>query len=211
MDIYVNDKKIDFSPEFPVSWKDFFQKLLTENHIEGSHSIVELTVDDTDSLQVITSGLSPEMVPGDSREIRIKTEDSAAVAGKALTTIFPLIENMETEILSAALLYKEENIKEASGKIASIMEAFRSMVQFINSVGVGFSIDFDTVRYDDTISLAGKMESFLKTFSDIVTVQREKDYKKMAGYLQNQLLKDMAAWNRIVTIIREKIEGNGND
>ena len=210
MDIYVNERKIDFSPKLPLSWKDFFQKLLTENHIKGSHSIVELTVDDTDSLQVITPGLSGETVPEESRDIRIKTEDSRVVAGSALAKIFPLIENMKSEIVSAALLYREEKIQEASGKIAAIMEAFRSVVQFINSVGVGFSIDFETVMYDDTLSLGGKMESFMKTFSDIVTVQREKEYGKMADYLQNQLLEDMASWNRIVTIILEKIEGSGN-
>ena len=206
MDIYVNEKKIDFSPDFPLSWKDLFYKLLNENHIEGSHSIIELTVDDVDSLQVVTTEASGEMVPEESREVRMKTRDSRVVAGSTLEKISPLIENMKSEILSAANLYKEKNIMEASSKIAAIMEAFKSIIQFINSVGVGFSIDFDKLVYDDTTSVAGKMESFTKTFSNIVTVQREKRYEKMAGFLRDQFLEDMTAWNRIVSIILEEIE-----
>lgn len=206
MDIYINDKKIDFTPGLPLSWRDFFKTLMRGNYIKGSHSIVKMTVDNIDSLEVIMPGKSDEMVPGDIKVVCIFTRESAAVARDGLTKVIPLIENMKTEIAAAAGLFKEGSIKEASGKIAAVMEAFSPMVQFVNSVGISFSMDFDTIMFDDKVSLREKMESFLQTFSEIVSVQREKDYSRMADYLQNQLLQDMTAWERVVDIILKKVE-----
>jgi hypothetical protein len=206
MNIYINDDKIDLEPELPLSWRDFFLKLLTEKYIRGSHSIIGLTVDEADCLGVLTAGRSEEMIAGDVDTLKIYTQDSVSVAKEGLEKLTPLIENMKTEINNAAGLYKKNNIKEAAAKIAIVMEAFKPLVQFINSVGISFSLDFDTIMFDKKVSIREKMESFMQTFGDIVTVQRDKEYKKMAGYLQDRLLPDMSAWDKIVGIIIEDLE-----
>lgn len=207
MNIYVNDDKIDLKPQLPLSWRDFFLKLLGENYVEKNHSIIGLTVDDSDSLDILTSGRSEEMMTEDIETVKIHTQNSVSIAREGLMKLIPLIDNMKSEITGAAGLYKENNIKDASAKIAVVMEAFKPMVQFINSVGISFSMDFDSIMFDKNVSLAEKMEAFMQTFGDIVTVQRDKEYKKMAAYLQNRLLKDMSDWDRIVDIIIKALEG----
>ena len=208
MDIYVNEDKIDFTPLFPLTWGNFFRELLQEpGYIPKDHGIVNIVLDNVESLNVMIDSVD-EMVPEDIGEMKIFTEDSISITRSGLARVSDLIESIKTEIANAADLYREGNIKEASSKIAKVMEAFKPMVNFINSVGISFSMDFDSIMFNPSTSLREKIESFLDTFSDLVAAQEKKNYIKVADYLEYQLLEDMSAWNTIANVLLEEIEGD---
>lgn len=208
MDIYVNEGKIDFTPLFPLTWGDFFLKLLQEpGYIPKDHGIVNIVLDRVESLNIMVDN-ADEMVPEDIGEIKIFTEDSISITRSGLAKVSNLIESIKTEIAKAADLYREGNIKEASSKIGNVMEAFKPLVNFINSVGISFSMDFDSVMFNQSTSLRERIESFLETFSGLVAAQEKKDYVEVADYLEYQLLEDMSDWSIIANVLLEEIEGD---
>ncbi len=208
MEIYVNDSKIDYKPLFPLTWGTFFQKLLqNENYILKNHGIVKVTVDGTDSLETMMNH-TEDIVPEDVMEVRISTKDSVSITKDGLAKVVALIDSIKAEVSSAADLYREGNIKEASSKIARVMEAFKPMVNFINSVGISFSMNFDEMMFNSNTTLRQKIESFLKTFQDLLAAQGKKDYVEVADYLEYQLLEDMTDWNTIVNVLLKEVEAN---
>jgi|GEM_PF-1490150 len=208
MDIYINEAKIDFTPLFPLTWGNFFQKLLQEpGYIPKDHGIVNILLDSVESSNVMVENVD-EMVPENISEIKIVTKDSISITRSGLESASDLIESIKTEIANAADLFREENIKEASSKIGKAMEAFKPMVNFINSVGISFSMDFDSIMFNQSTSLREKMESFLDTFSGLVAAQEKKDYAEVADFLEYKLLEDMSDWNTIANILLEEIESD---
>ncbi len=206
MDIYVNDGKIDFTPLFPLTWGNFFQKLLQEaDYIPKDHGIVKIVLDGIESLNVIADNPG-EMVPEDIDEVKIFTKDSISITRNGLAKVSNLIESIKTEITNAADLFREGNIKEASSKVGKVMEAFKPMVNFINSVGISYSMDFDHIMFNQNTSLSEKIESFLETFSGLVAAQEKKNYVEVADYLEYQLLEDMSDWNTIANVLLEEVE-----
>jgi dimeric dUTPase (all-alpha-NTP-PPase superfamily) len=206
MEIYINDNKIDYQPFFPLTWGNFFQKLLQEDgYIAGNHGIVRIQLDGVDSLHVMTEQ-TDQMVPENIAEVKISTKDSISITKDGLAKIVKLIDSIKSEISNAADSYREGNIKEASIKIARIMEAFKPMVNFINSVGMSFSMDFDHIMFNSTTSVRQKIETFLETFNELVEAQEKKDYVEVADYLEYQLLEDMSDWNIIVNLLDKEVE-----
>jgi hypothetical protein len=206
MDIYVNDNRINFTPLFPLTWGNFFQKLLQEtDFIPKDHGIVKILLDGIESLNVMVEK-PDEMVPEDINEVKIFTNDSISITRDGLAKVSNLIESIKTEIANAADLYREENIKEASSKIGKVMEAFKPLVNFINSVGISYSMDFSQIMFNQNISLSEKIESFLETLSGLVAAQEKKDYVEVADYLEHHLLKDMSDWNTIANILLKEVE-----
>ena len=150
MDIHVNGNKIDYTPEFPLTWGNFFQKLIQEgNYIPQDHGIVRITLDGVDSLDVMIEK-TDKMVPEDIEQVEITTRDSVSITKEGLQKAKMLISSMKEEVASAAHLYREGNLKDAASKIARVMEAFKPMVNFIQSVGISFAMDFDQVMFDET-------------------------------------------------------------
>jgi hypothetical protein len=206
MEIYVNDRKIDFQPEFPLTWGNFFQKLLQEkNYIRKDHGIVRVIADDEESLQVMTEHVD-KMVPEDINVLRLYTKDSISITREGFEKVSSLIDGIKAEIAAAADLYRAGNIKDASSKIVNIMEAIKPMVNFIQSVGMSFNLNFDEILFDRDTSLREKIESFLNTLQDMVAAQMKKDYVEIADYLENQLIDDMTDWSKIVDLLLKEIE-----
>jgi CRISPR/Cas system-associated protein endoribonuclease Cas2 len=206
MEIYVNDCKIDYQPEFPITWGNFFQKLLKEtNYIRKDHGIVQVIVDDEESLQVMTEHVD-KIVPEEINVLRLFTKDSISITREGFEKVSSLIDGIKTEIAAAADLYREGNIKNASSKIVTIMEAIKPMVNFIQSVGMSFNLNFDEVLFDRDTSLRQKIESFLNTLQDLVAAQMKKDYIEIADYLEYHLIDDMTDWSKIVDILLKEIE-----
>lgn len=206
MEIYVNDSKIDYQPMFPLTWRDLFQKLLqNDNYINKEHGIVRIIADDEESLQVMTEQ-ADKMVPEDIKVLRLFTKDSISITRDGFEKVSGLIESIKIEIAAAADLYREGNVKEASGKIVNIMEAIKPIVNFIQSVGMSFSLDFDKISFDRNISLREKIESFLDTFQDLVAAQMKRDYVEIADYLEYQLIEDMTDWSTVVDILLKEVE-----
>jgi hypothetical protein len=208
MDIYVNDIKSNYKPMFPLSWGNLFQKLLQgENYIPKNHGIVKIEADGMDSLNVMMNQ-TDQLVPEDIRELKIFTKDSVAITKDGLVKVIALIESIKIEITGAADLYRSGDIKEASSKVSKIMEAFKPMINFINSVGISFSMNFDELMFNSTISLREKIEAFLKTFQDLLAAQGKRDFVEVADYLEYQLLEDMSDWNTIANLLRKEVEAS---
>jgi dimeric dUTPase (all-alpha-NTP-PPase superfamily) len=208
MKIKVNGKKIDYKPEFPLTWGNFLQKLLQEgNHIQKDHGIIGIKLDGVDSLNVMTEE-TDKMVPEDIKLVEIITRDSAAITKEGLEKVVILIESMKEEVASAADLYREGNLKEASSKIARVMEAFKPMVNFVQSVGISFSMNFDEIMFNQTTNLREKIEAFLETLADLVSAQQKKDYGKVADHLEYQLIDDLSDWTTVADILRREVEAS---
>lgn len=213
MNIYVNEKKIDYQPLFPLTWGNFFQKLLQEDdYIPKDHGIVGILLDGNASMDVMTEQ-TEQMMPEGIGEIRISTKDSVSITRDGLEKVSNLIESMKAEINGAADLYREGDVKEASGKVARVMEAFRPMINFIQSVGISFTMNFDELLFNPTTgqSLREKIETFLSTFDELVQAQAKRDYVEVADYLEYQLLEDMDDWNKVVAILLQEVEASASN
>jgi hypothetical protein len=211
MEIYVNDSKIDYQPMFPLTWGNLFQKLLqNDNYIKKDHGIVRIIADDEESLQVMVEQ-TDKMVPEDIKILQLFTKNSIAITRDGFEKVSGLIEGMKTEIASAADLYREGNVKDASSKIVNIMEAIKPMVNFIQSVGMSFSLNFDEILFNQDTSLREKIESFLNTFQDLVAAQMKKDYVEIADYLEYQLIEDMTDWRKVVDILLKEVEARASE
>ncbi len=79
MEIYVNDNKVDYQPMFPLTWGNFFQKMLQDNNmIQKDHGIVRIILDGVDKLEVMIEQ-SDQMVPDTIFKVEIFTQDSLAI------------------------------------------------------------------------------------------------------------------------------------
>jgi hypothetical protein len=208
MDIYVNDHKIDYQPMFPLTWGNLFQKLLqNENYIRKDHGIVRVIVDNEDSMKVMMEE-TEKMVPEDIKILKLFTKDSISITRDGFKKVSDLIESIKAEINMAADLYREGNVKEASSKIVNIMEAIKPMVNFIQSVGMSFSLNFDEITFSPGTNLREKIEGFLNTFQDLVAAQMKRDYVEIADYLEYQLLEDMTDWRKLVELLLKEVEAS---
>ena len=206
MEIFVNDSKIDYQPMFPLTWGNLFQKLLqNENYIRKDHGIVRIIADDVESLQVMVEQ-TDKMVPEDIKVLQLFTNDSISITRDGFEKVSGLIESIKTEIAAAADLYREGNVKEASSKIVNIMEAIKPMVNFIQSVGMSFSLNFDEILFNQDTNLREKIESFLNTFQYLVAAQMKRDYVEIADYLEYRLIDDMTDWSKVVDILLKEVE-----
>lgn len=206
MDIYINGNQIDYKPLFPLTWGNFLQKLLQEsNYIPKDHGIVEIIADDVDSPQVMTEQ-SDKMVPETLKVIKIATKNSYEITREGFAKATALLDSIKKEINITADLYREEKIKEASDKIVKIMEAIKPMVNFINSVGMSFSLNFDKILFDPNTTLREKVEQFLESFNKLVMAQQKRDYVEIADYLEYQLTEDMTDWNKIISLLLQEVE-----
>jgi hypothetical protein len=210
MDIYVNDASIDYKPMFPLTWGNLFQKLLQEDdYIPRDHGIVRVILDGADSIQVMVEE-SENMVPEAIGKLEIYTKDSISITRDGFQRAATLVESIKKEVTAAADLFREGTIKEASGKIVNVMEAIKPMVNFVNSVGMNFSLNFEEILYNPTTntSLREKIETFLTTLQELVMAQEKRDYVEMADYLEYQLVEDMADWTTIFDVLLKEVEAS---
>lgn len=210
MDIYVNEKPIDYKPKFPLTWGNLFQKLLQEDaYIPSDHGIVKVLLDGADSIHVMVEE-SDKMVPESIQKMELMTKDSISITRDGFGRAATLVESIKKEVTAAADLYREGNIKDASGKIVNIMEAIQPMINFVNSVGMNFSLNFDEIFYNATTNttLRQKIETFLSTLQELVVAQEKKDYVEMADYLEYQLVEDMEDWSTIFEILLKEVEAS---
>lgn len=206
MEIYINGSKIDYQPLFPLTWGNFFQKLLENpNYIAKDHGIVAISLDNLDSLNVMTEQ-SDHMLPENIKIIQITTKDSLSITRDGFSKVSALLESIKREILIAADFYRQGKANEGSAKIVKIMEAIKPIVNFINSVGMSFSLNFDALPYDSNTTLQEKVGQFLETLDQLVAAQEKQDYVEIADYLEYRLVDDMNGWNTIVSLLLQEVE-----
>ncbi|MCP4152246.1 MAG: hypothetical protein GY757_31200 [bacterium] len=206
MDIYVNGNKIDFKPFFPLTWGNLFQKLLqSPDYIQKDHGIVGIMADNVDSLHVMTEE-SNKMVPESIGVLQLSTKNSLDITRGGFQKAVTLVNNIKTEINGAADLLREGNIEEASSKIAKIMEAIRPMIDFVNSVGMSFSMNFDEIEFKQGTTLRVQIESFLSSFTEMISIQEKQDFVELADFLEYQLCEDMEDWAKLFNILLREAE-----
>lgn len=181
-----------------------FEALL-QNHIGKDHGIVRILIDDKDSLDVMLTG-KEGMVPEDIGELKIITKDAYSITTDGLNKIFSLIESIKNEISLTADLYREGKIAEGSQKTVNIMDSVKPMMDFINSVGMNYSLSFDDIMIEENVTLREKVESFLKSFEELIMAQEKKDYVEIADFLEYQFVDDMTDWGKVVHAIAKEIE-----
>lgn len=211
MDIYVNGNKIEYQPLFPLTWANFFQKLLQDdNFIPKDHGIVGIELDDVESLHVMTEE-SEKMVPSTIGVVKILTNDSLHITRNGFAKVTTLIGSIKEEIMKTADLFREGKIKEASSRIGKVMEAIQPMLNFINSVGMSFTLNFDEIMFDPNTSLSKKIEQFLKSFEELLNAQQKQDFVELADYLEYQLVEDMTDWEKVVALLLQEVEAAQSD
>ncbi len=204
MDIIINGDKVDFQPLFPLTWKSFFQKLL-QNHIPKDHGIVGVVVDGQEALNLMIED-SFKMVAQDTGEVQIATKDSISITKGGIKKIIALTESIKIEANQTADLYREGKIPEAAGKTAKIMKAIEPMVNFINSIGMGFSLNFDEMMFDAEITLRQKVDKFVSSLNEMISAQEKEDYVELADLLEYQLTEDMDDWTKLANLLVKEID-----
>lgn len=208
MEIYVNQKKIDYQPLFPLTWKNFFQKMLQdENYIAKDHGIVGIIVDNVEAMEVMMEQ-SDRMIPQITQKVEILTKDSLSITQDGFGKSQNLIDSIINEISATADLYREGKINEAAEKVKNVLEAIQPMINFVQSVGTNFKLDFDQIYFNPTtnVTLQAKIESFLKTIEEVVNSMQKKDYVEIADYLEYQLQEDMSDWKTLINVLLKEVE-----
>jgi len=204
MQIYINDKMIDYSPQEGLTWEYFFNTLL-ENHINKEHGIVKVIADDNDITNYITDKKT-EKIDENIKVIKLYTKDPVSITKDGLNKAFELIEKLKIEIQNTADLYRKGEIQDASTKLVSILNAIKPITNFINSVGMSFSLNYSEIMFDSNLSLLDRIKSILSSLEELLSIQLKKDYVEIADYLEYQLVEDIEDWRKIIQIISNELD-----
>lgn len=204
MDIFVNNQASQFVPQFPLTWNKFFEALL-RGHIPPNHGVVRVVVNGQEDFSVMTAKAALPM-PEDIRVLELYTKDLLSITREGFLKANSLIEAIKTDIARAAALFRSGDVESASHKMIAIMEAIKPLVNFINSIGMSFSLNFDNLHYDNEFNLRQKIESFIQSLQDVIHAQEKKDYVELADYLEYQLKGDMDIWTRICELLLQEID-----
>ena len=202
MKVFLNGSEIDYQPAFPITWGKFFSDL-HEIHIEGNHGIVRILLDEKESLRVIKKN-PDQKVPENIKKVEVFTKDTFLITQEGFIKVFTLTDSIRCEIPGTSHFYRTDQRARASETIKKILGTIKPMIDFVNSVGINFLLNFDEILTEQGISLREEIEPFLKSFSKLVTLHEKNDNHKIADYLEGPFLKDISAWNRAVKkLLRE--------
>ncbi len=204
MEIFINEKKIDYNPEEGTTWEDFFKTLL-DDFVDKNHGIVKVFADNKDITNYITDK-KDETISTDIKTIELLTKDPVSITKDGLKKAFELIENLKIEIENAANLYRKGEVKEGSNKLVSILNAIKPITNFINSVGMSFSLDYSKIMFNESQNIWDKIKDILSSLEELLSIQLKKDYVEIADYLEYQLTDDMEDWRKIIQIISDEID-----
>ncbi len=204
MEIFINNQPVDFKPQFPLTWGKLYENLL-QKHILPDHGIVRIVVDGQDAYATMTDGAA-QSVPAETRVLELHTKDLLSITKDGFLKAGTLIEAIKADLDRTAALFRNGDIEGGSHKMINVMEAIKPLVNFINSIGMSYSLDFDQIRYDDQHSLRQKIEAFIRSLQDVIHAQEKKDFVELADYLEYQLKGEMSTWTRICQQLLEEID-----
>ena len=206
MNIVLNGEKIDLDLEWPLTWGKFFQQLMQGcHHFPRDHGIVRLVVDGIDSLSLISDG-TDKPVAESIKKIEIFTTDSVSIVRLGFERAAALIDGIKQETDNTISLYREDKKGEASAKVSKIMDAFKSIVTFINSAGFNFHIDFEKTMFDQTRTLRQRLDLIGETLHEMVELQKKKDFNAIADLLEGKFMHDLTDWQAMINILLKEIE-----
>jgi len=209
MEIYVNDKVIDYKALFPLSWGKLFESLLkgTIQHIPRDEGIIRIKVDGEEALHLMTDD-AEKLVPQTTARVEIFTKNALEIIRESFGRIISLLDKIKEKTVNAADLYREGNIKDASENFVYVIETIKPVVGMVESVGQSFKLDFREILFNPATgqSLEEKIKTFLTTLQEVVMAQEKKDYVEMADYLEYQLAEEMDDWNKIINLLLTEVE-----
>jgi hypothetical protein len=204
MEIFVNNQAIQFTPQFPLTWGKFFEAIL-HAHIPRNHGVVRVVVNGQEDFSVMTAKAIQPM-PEDIRVLELYTKDLLSITRDGFVKSSALIEAIKADIDRAVGLLRSGDMENASHRIISLMEAIKPLVNFINSIGMSFSLNFDELRYDDEFTLRQKIETFVQSLQDVIHAQEKKDLVELADFLEYQLKADMDIWTVVCERLLQEID-----
>lgn len=203
MDIFINEFRNHYQPRFPLTWGEFFSEL-HENYIGHNHGIIRVLLDNKDSLIAIKKNPHYK-VPENIKKIQVFTKDTLSITKEGFIKVLALTDSIRCEVPTTVHLYRTNQTKIASEKIKKILKTIKPMIDFVNSVGINFSLNFDEIFNEKGISLKEEIESFIKSFAKLIKVQEKNDCLEIADYLEDQFLKDISSWSKITKRLLKEV------
>lgn len=196
MKVLLNGSETNYQPVTPITWGKFFSDL-HDIHVETNHGIVRILLDKKESLSAIKKN-PDQPVPGNIKKIEIFTKDTLLITKEGFINVFTLTDSIRCEIPTVSHYFRTDQGERASAIIKKILVTIKPMIDFVNSVGINFLLNFDDILTDQGISLRKEFESFLKSFSKLATLHKKNDNLKFADYLEGPFLQDISIWNKAV-------------
>lgn len=202
MDIFINGTKIAYQPSFPLNWGDLI-KDLQENRIQQNHGIVKIILDEDEPL-TLTAGTIQRAVPQNISRVKIFTRDKFSISKEGFINALALIDSIRCEIPVIANLYREGQTKRASGIIKKVLETVTPMMDFVNSVGINFSLNFEKIFLEQGITLRQGIGDFLRSLADLGRLKGERGNNEIADFLENRFAEEISTFNKIIKeLLRE--------
>ncbi len=209
MEIKLNEKIIDYKPEFPITWEEFLSYLL-RNYVNKKHGITRIVVDNLDSIELMTDN-PKKLLSKDIKLIEIHSNDSLTITKVGFEKILQIIIKLKPESILTADLYREGKIKEASENIIKIINTITPVIYFVTSVEKSFNFNFAELSFSNDVSVKNKMDYFVKSFGELVTAQEKGDYIELADYLEYQFTDDLIDWEQIIAVLTKEVEHSGSN
>lgn len=196
MDIFINNSSIAYQPLFPATWASFL-KDLQNGYIEKNHGIVSIFLDKDES-SVLTQNKIDEPIPPGINVIEIFTKNIVSITNDGFIKILALTDSVRCEIPLFAEYYRTGQIKKAANILKDMLGIIKSMMDFVNSVGINFSLNFDEILSETGTSLKTEIEYFKQAVSLLVNMQQKGDNPGIADFLEQRFIKNIYDWNRII-------------
>lgn len=203
MKIYINNQNIDYSPVPEETWSALLKHLL-DNFIEKNHGIIRIQLDGNDNPDFFAEK-GEVAVGAEIKTLEIFTKNSLEICQSGFAKAAAVTKGISAELIPCADLYRKGEIAEGSKKLMELMEALRSIIDFLTHVGVNFAIDYDAINFNNEHTLAGKIKHFAKTVQELVEAQEKQDYVEIADYLEYQLTEDIQSWTEILEKLIDEI------
>jgi hypothetical protein len=204
MKIIVNEKALDYKPLFPMTWGKLLQDLL-KDFIDKEHGITGIIVDGEPDTSILTDQRD-KPVSEDIQTLEFYTKDALTITEDGFKKINSLIVQLQSEISGCVDSLRKGETKQGSRKIVNILEATKPIINFINSVGMNFSLDFSKIIFDESnYTIRDKIDEFLKSFGEFIEAQKKQDYVEIADFLEYQFSEDIEIWLKISSILLEEV------
>jgi len=204
MEIKLNNIKIDYKPELPLTWEEFLSHLL-RNFIDKKHGITSVVVDNIESIEFMTE-TPKKLLSKNIKLVEIFTSDSTTIAKTGFNKIVKILKKLKSDSISVADLYREGKIKEASSSILNIINTITPVIFFVNSIEKNFNFDFNELPFSNNMSIKEKLDYFSKSFEELVAAQEKSDYIEIADYLEYQFSDDLNDWEIVIDTLLNEVD-----
>ncbi len=204
MDVYINHRQVEFKPESSLTWHDFFAALLKDG-VLANHGIVRVSVDGQDGMPFMTEQ-SSQPLPPTVKVVEIHTKDISNISHDGLLKAESLIHSLKTEMVKTSDLFRGGDLEAGGKRLIAVMEAVKPLIQFVHSLGMSYSMDFEQIRLASGQTLRERVEGFIGSMKEIIETQERKDYVALADFLEYQMPEDLESWQQILAVLQKEIE-----